>query len=362
MNTSTKLSPKVRQTLVLTIFLAVALGVGFAIWQMRRPSIDASVVAKSNGRLEGIDISVAARQTGRVKQLLVEEGQPVHAGQLLLQLDAGPLLAQLAEATAQLKRARAAAVTAEAYLKLRKDELTTAEAGVAQRSSEIVAAESRLSRSEALLSAGGVAAQQLDDDRAQVGSARGALHAAQSQVAAARSAIAAAQSQQAEAKATVEAAAAAVSRVQVEVDDCAVRAPVAGRVEFVSARPGEVAAAGAPLLGLVDTAHLDFVFFLPEQDAGRVALGDDVRIVLDALSGIVLPAKVTYVSSVAQFTPKTVETESERQKYMFRVKARVERATAANLPQLKSGMPGTAYIRRDRTAAWPPQLEIRKSA
>lgn len=352
--------PKItnRHWLVLGVLLLVAVAAGLAAWQLRKPSVDADAVAKSNGRLEGIDITVAARQAGRIARVLVEEGQSVQAGQLLVQIDATALSAQLVQAKAQVQQARAAAVTADAQLNLRFDELRTAKAGVSQRESELAAAESRLKRSQALISAGGVAAQQLDDDRAQVGSTRGALSAASAQVDAARSAITAAQSQQNEAKAAIEAAAAAVNRIQVEIDECSVHAPMDGRVEYISARPGEVAAAGAPLLGMVDTSHLDFVFFLPEQDAGRIALGDPARIVLDALPGVVLPATVSYVSSVAQFTPKTVETESERQKYMFRVKARIDAGAVARLPHLKSGMPGDAYVRRDRAAAWPPQLAV----
>lgn len=352
--------PKItsRHGLILGLLIFVVAAAGVAVWLFRQPSVDANAVAKSNGRLEGIDVTVAARQTGRIAQVFVEEGQPVQAGQRLLQIDATALRAQLTEANAQLRRARAAALTSEAQLKLRADELRAAKAGVTQRDSELAAAESRLARSRALIKAGGVAAQQLDDDQARVGSARGALDAARAQVEAARSAIAAAQSQRHEAEAAIEAAAAAVNRVQVEIDECSVQAPMAGRVEYISARPGEVAAAGSPLLGLVDTSHLDFVFFLPEQDAGRIALGDTVRIVLDALPAMVLPATVSYVSSVAQFTPKTVETESERQKYMFRVKARIDRSVVARLPQLKSGMPGNAYVRRDRTAAWLPQLSM----
>ncbi|MQU09718.1 HlyD family efflux transporter periplasmic adaptor subunit, partial [Pseudomonas helleri] len=74
------------------------------------------------------------------------------------------------------------------------------------------------------------------------------------------------------------------------------------------AQPGEVLGAGGRVLNLVDLSDVYMTFFLPETVAGKVALGSEVRILLDAAPHLVIPAKVSFVSSVAQFTPKTVET------------------------------------------------------
>jgi HlyD family secretion protein len=101
-------------------------------------------------------------------------------------------------------------------------------------------------------------------------------------------------------------------------------------------------------------------FFLPETVAGRVALGSEVRIVLDAVPQYVIPAQVSFVASTAQFTPKTVETASERQKLMFRVKAQVDPGLLARHPdQVKTGLPGVAWIRLDPATPWPPALRLR---
>src|SRR5690606_14109326 len=86
------------------------------------------------------------------------------------------------------------------------------------------------------------------------------------------------------------------------------------------AQPGEVLGAGGKVLNLVDLSDVYMTFFLPERAAGRVAIGGEVRLVLDAAPQYVIPATVSYVASTAQFTPKTVETPTERQKLMFRVK------------------------------------------
>jgi len=100
-------------------------------------------------------------------------------------------------------------------------------------------------------------------------------------------------------------------------------------------------------------------FFLPERQAGRVAMGSEVRLVIDAAPQYVIPAKVTYVASVAQFTPKTVETESEREKLMFRVKARIDpKLLRKHMEQVKTGLPGIAYLKLDADAEWPAHLQI----
>ena len=100
-------------------------------------------------------------------------------------------------------------------------------------------------------------------------------------------------------------------------------------------------------------------FFLPEREAGRVAMGADVRLILDAVPQYVIPAKVSYVASVAQFTPKTVETESEREKMMFRVKARIDPALLReHMEQVKTGLPGIAWLKLDADAPWPDELAV----
>jgi HlyD family secretion protein len=101
-------------------------------------------------------------------------------------------------------------------------------------------------------------------------------------------------------------------------------------------------------------------FFLPETIAGRIALGSEVHIILDAAPGTVIPARVSFVATTAQFTPKTVETASERQKLMFRVKARIDPALLKrNVKQVKTGLPGVAWLKLDAQAGWPAELAVK---
>src|SRR3546814_18189047 len=102
--------------------------------------------------------------------------------------------------------------------------------------------------------------------------------------------------------------------IQVACDDRTLRAPRDGGGQYRVAEPGEVLPAGGTVLNLVDLGDVYMTFFLPTQEAGRVALGAEVRLVLDAAPQYVIPARATFVADVAQFTPKTVETTEEREK------------------------------------------------
>ena len=169
----------------------------------------------------------------------------------------------------------------------------------------------------------------------------------------------AAQAQVTGADSAVVAAQATVQRIAAELDDSTLLAPRDGRVQFRLAQPGEVLGAGGKVLNVVDLADVYMSFFLPETVAGRVALGSEVRIVLDAAPQFVIPAKVSFVSATAQFTPKTVETASERQKLMFRVKAQIDpQLLQKHLTQVKTGLPGQAWVLAEPGAQWPAHLQV----
>ena len=313
-----------------------------------------------NGRIEATEIAVATKLGGRVKEILVGEGAFVKAGQPLARMEIESLQAQREEAKARLQQAREAVGSAEVQVALRQSDLQTAQAVVAQRESELNAAQRRLPRSEKLAQGGFFSGQLLDDDRARVQSQQAALAAAKSQAQAAATAITVARTQVTGAQANVKALQATLERIDVELADSELKAPRDGRVQYLVAQPGEVLGAGGRVLNLLDLSDVYMTFFLPETAAGRVAIGSEVRLVLDAAPQYVIPAKVSFVASEAQFTPKTVETASERQKLMFRVKAQIDRALLQrHLEQVKTGLPGVAWLKLDPAAQWPERMAIR---
>lgn len=342
------------------LLVLAAVAAGAYAWNRSRQDGPPDGLARGNGRLEATEVDVATRLPGRVEAILVGEGAFVQAGQPLARMQVQSLQAQRDEAVARLQQAQQGVAGAQAQVALRESDLSAAQALVAQRESELDAAQRRLARSETLSHEGAASAQELDDDRARVRGVQAALQATRAQVAAARAAIEAARTQVTAARATVAAAQATVARIDADLVDSVLVAPRDGRVQFRVAQPGEVLGAGGKVLNLVDLTDVYMTFFLPEQAAGRVALGSEVRIVLDAAQHYVIPARVSYVASVAQFTPKTVETQSERQKMVFRVKARIDPELLAKYPeQVKTGLPGMAHVRLAADKDWPAALQVR---
>ncbi len=336
--------------------------VGLLLWNELRPSGLGDGFASGNGRIEATEIDVANKLGGRVLEINVDEGDFVQPGQILARMDTEVLQAQLNQARAQVRQAENAILTAQAMVAMRESEKTTAEAVVHQRRAELTAAQKRHQRTETLVARNAMARQQLDDDLATMQSAQAALAAARSQVLSATAGIAAAKSQVIEAQSAVEAAQASVARLQADIRDSELKSDRIARVQYRVTQPGEVLGAGGKLLNLVDLADVYMTFFLPERQAGRVAIGADVHLVIDAAPQYVIPAKVSYVASVAQFTPKSVETESEREKLMFRVKARLDPALLSkHMEQVKTGLPGMAYLKLDAEAEWPEHLRINVS-
>ncbi|HCW91434.1 MAG TPA: glycoside hydrolase family 43, partial [Marinobacter sp.] len=176
----------------------------------------------------------------------------------------------------------------------------------------------------------------------------------------AQAAIGQARSNVIAAHSTVEAVQATIERIQADIDDSTLKASRDGRVQYRVAQPGEVLSPGGVVLNMVDLTDVYMTFFLPTEQAGRVALGAEARLVLDAAPQYVIPAEISFVADVAQFTPKTVETEEERQKLMFRVKAQIDPdLLREHLRQVKTGLPGMAWVRLDPQVDWPAQLQTR---
>lgn len=349
-----------RKPLLRLAVVALCAAAALLAWQGFKPDGLPKTIASANGRIEAVEIDVAAKTPGRIKEILVNEGDFVAAGQVLARMDTTVLAAQHSEAEAQLKRALIGVDTARSQVTQREAEQAAAQAVVVQAEADFDAAQKRFARSEDLAPRGAVPYQRLDDDRAAFNRAKATVSIAKARVAAADAALGTARSEVIGAQSAVEAARATIQRIQADIDDSTLRSPRDGRVQYRVAQPGEVLAAGGRVLNLVDLGDVYMTFFLPTQAAGRVALGADARIVLDAAPQYVIPAKISFVAAIAQFTPKTVETQDERQKLMFRIKARIDPAVVrGRIRDVKTGLPGMAYVRLDPRTPWPASLQVR---
>ena len=349
-----------KNRLILLAVLAAVTAAGTYAWSTLRPQGPGEGFVSGNGRIEATEVDVAAKLGGRVQSIVVKEGEFVKAGQPLAHMQIDTLEASHDEAKARHQQAVAAVANAEAQVAVRESDRQAALALVAQRQSELDAAQRRLARSQTLVREGASSDQEVDDDRARERSLQAAVVASRAQAEAAQAAITAARTQVASARAAVTAAQATVARIKADIDDSALVAPRSGRVQYRIAQPGEVIGGGGKVLNLVDLSDVYMTFFLPEAVAGKLALGSEVRIVLDAAPQLVIPAKVSFVASTAQFTPKTVETASERQKMMFRVKAQIAPELLQKHVQLvKTGLPGMAWLKLDANAPWPAHLAVK---
>ena len=341
------------------LVLAILAG-GFFYWQRDGANTLPASFATGNGRIEATQIDIATKFAGRARTIAVKEGDIVEAGQTIAQMDVESLEAALREAQAQVRRAQNAKSTAEAVVAQRHQAEKTAKAIVAQRESELHFAEKQLQRSQQLVAQGFNAPQKLDIDQSQKQSALALLSAAQSQVSEAQAGITAAQSQVIEAQSGIDAAIATVERLQSEMSDSVLKAPRGGRVQYRLVEPGEIVGAGGKIATLVDLSDVSMTVFLPETIAGRIAIGSEARLVLDAAPQYVIPARVSFVASQAQFTPKSVETASERQKLVFQVKLQLDpQLLKPYEAKVKSGLPGVATVRLDPTVPWPARLEVK---
>lgn len=356
------ITPTLRKTLLAAGALLIFGAIGWGAWTLTRPQGPGAGFVSGNGRIEATEIDIATKYPGRIVEISVREGDFVHAGQVLAQMQVDTLNAQRDEARAQQQQALTAVASAEAQVGMRESDLTAVKALVTQRESELDNAKRRLARLQTLSREGMAPLQQLDDNQAAVRNAQAVLAAARAQVKTASAAVLAAKAQVTGARATVTALEATLARIEADIRDSQLKAPRDGRVQYLVAQPGEVLGAGGKVLNMVDLSDVYMTFFLPETVAGRVSLGGEARLVLDALPERVIPANISFVASVAQFTPKTVETAVERQKLMFRVKARIDpELLKKHLDKVKTGLPGVAWIKLDSAAEWPPQLQVKLS-
>jgi len=311
--------------------LTLTLG-GYAYWNHTMTARTPDGLATANGRIEVKRVDIAAKLPGRVAEVRPKEGDFVQEGEVIARLDTAELQAQLAGAKAAVQRTIATIGRAQSDIAIRDAEHNLAEIEM-QRSEEL---ERRSAGTKA------------DLDR------RTAQHlVADAQIEGSRAALA-------EAKAAQEAAQAQVAQIEAMLEDSILRTPVAGRVEYKLLQAGEVVAAGGRLVTILDLTDVHMTIFLPTGEAGRVALGSDARIILDAVPSSVFPATVSFVAAEAQFTPKAVETANEREKLMYRVKLAIDpRLLETYRDYVKAGLTGNAYVQVATGAVWPERLALR---
>jgi len=309
--------------------LAVVAFIGVR-YMIKRKNALPEGIASGNGRIEAKLVDVAAREPLRVKEILVDEGALVKPGQVVARMDTSTLQSQLAEANAGIQAA--------------EEKLAVARASIAKNKSEVNLAGVEAKRSKNLVAEGAGSQRELDVRNSQVETTKATMGQASAMLATATQ--------------KVEVARANAQTIQTRIEDATLRSPVTGRVLYRLAEPGEVLAAGGKALTLVNLQDVYMEIFLPSQQAASLKVGAEARITVDYDPDRAVAGYVSFVSPEAQFTPKQVETKSEREKLMFRVKIQVPKEIAAQyVERLKTGVLGVGYVKLKDTADWPPKLQ-----
>jgi HlyD family secretion protein len=318
--------------LVVVLLAATAIG-GVYWWRASQPILPPGI-AWGNGRLEADEIDIDTKFAGRIAELQADEGDLVKAGQVVAVMDTRDLQASLKKAEA---------VVLQSWRSLEQ-----AKAAVEQQKSQVLLAKQELERARALVPKGIMSKEMMDQRQQQMDAAIAALNASTARVG--------------EAEHALDAATHDVEFYEVNIKDNTLIAPRDGRIQYRIANVGEVLPAGGRVFTMLDTSYVYMDIYLPTTDAGRIRLGSDARILLDAYPGRAIPAKVTFLASQAQFTPKTVETKDERDKLMFRIRVRVDAELLSTRAEaVRSGLPGVAYVRTESSVSWPPQLQVAPS-
>ncbi|MBN1141186.1 MAG: HlyD family efflux transporter periplasmic adaptor subunit [Deltaproteobacteria bacterium] len=326
---SEAISKKLLLQIVLVVAVLGAAFFGYRYWKSMQTRLPEGI-ASGNGRIEAKLVDAAAKESLRVKEILVDEGDLVEPGQVLVRLDTVTLDAQMAEAQAKVASAR--------------EHVAIAEAGIARIQSQIKLARIEVERNRKLVEERAGSQREYDISKTRLETTLAGLAEEEARLQSAKQEVIAAQD--------------AVLAIKTRIDDATLTSPVRGRVLYRLAEVGEVVAPGGKVLTLVDLGDIYMEIFLPSEQATRAKIGAEARITVDHAPGRAAAGYVSFVSPEAQFTPKQVETKSEREKLMFRVKLKVpEELVASHIQQVKTGIRGVGYVRLDESAVWPAWLQ-----
>lgn len=315
---------------IVVVGLIAAAG-AYLLWKQHEAAALPKGIVGNNGRLEATQVDIATKIAGRVIEIVPQEGDMVSAGEVVARLDKAELDAQLQQGQAEAQRSR--------------ETLAKAESDVQARQADVTLAQQQMQRAATLVEKGWTTREKYDQRKQELDSATAALTAATKGID--------------EAQASVKAADANVERLRSQLNDTTISSPVRGRVQYRLIEPGAVLSAGGRIATVLDLSDLYTTVFLPASVAGQLKIGDEARVVFDAAPQYVFPAKVSFVAPESQFTPKSVETQSEREQLYFRVKLKAPLPLLVTDEQVKAGLRGMGYLKVDPAAAWPAWLTIK---
>jgi len=302
----------------------------------RQPAGRATDELKVSGTIEVTDVEVSFKVSGRVKERLVDEGDRVAAGQVIARLEDEDQLHELAEREAEVRAA--AAALAELRAGSRPEEIAQAEAALQRVRAEEERLRVDFSRQQELFRKEVIAAREMDTARSRYDTARASVRETAEKLALVRRGPRRETIDQSHAR--LQDAEVAVARAKTRLGYTTVVSPVAGFVLSKNVEAGELVAAGTPVVTVGDLSSVWLRAYVSETDLGRVKLGQPARVTSDTWPGKAYDGRVTFISSSAEFTPKSVQTQKERVRLVYRIKITIPNPAA----ELKPGMPADGTI------------------
>ena len=313
-----------KRIIVLLLLLGVSAAVYFYVIANKQSKVPEGF-AVGNGRIETTQVDISSKLAGRLLNISVDEGSLIQKDELLASL----AMKKLQEVIAYKQQAI-------------ENQIYTL-AIVQEKESALNLVKKNYDRANSLYKSKSIPLAEYQKNEAELETAKAALSAAKSQVISA--------------DATINAAIAQMETIKVNIEDSKLYSPIKGRVLYKIAQNGEIVASGGKVLVVLDLMNTYMNIFLPTSQAGLVNIDSEARIVLDAVPNVAIPAHVTFVSPLAQFTPKEIETQVEREKLMFRVKVRIDATVLEKyFKEIKTGLPGIAYIKYNKNTPWPESL------
>jgi HlyD family secretion protein len=324
-----KISKQMLRLSIASIAVAAVALIGFRYWKAKQSALPEGF-ASGNGRLEAKLVDIAVKEPLKVKEVLVDEGALVKPGQVLVKLDTVTIDAELAAANASVATAQ--------------ERLALADASIVKQKGEINLAQTEAERSRKLVEERAGSQRELDVHTTKVGTSKAALSQASAMLETAKQEVTVAQAN--------------AATIQTRIDDATLISPVTGRVLYRLAEAGEVLPSGGKALTLVNLEDIYMEIFLPAEEAARLQIGAEARITVDYAPTRAVAGRVSFVSPEAQFTPKQVETKSEREKLMFRVKIQLPKELGSQyVDRIKTGVRGVGYVKLTPKAVWPERLQ-----
>jgi HlyD family secretion protein len=315
------------------------------------------------GTVDANEVVISSRIPGRIEKLTVDEGDDVHAGELIATIQSDDL-------EAARNAAKASAMSQQYLVQQTRDterqiggstssqvinaeaQLNSAQASLAQAEAQEQHQDADTSRTVALAGQGVMSLQARDEAATSLQAAKAAVDAAKHNVSAAEAALKQAKANTIQAQAqsrTVDAtrsqmqnAQALLSQAQVELGYSQIVSPIAGKVNVRAARQGEVVVAGTPIVTITDLTQTWIYAPLPETEADSVQLGDQLRVVMP--SGAKLQGKVIAKSAEADFATQRDVSRRKRDIETIRLKLLIDNPEMRYVP----GMLAEVYIPQDK--------------